>query len=134
MKNSIIKSSALLLIFTLLYSLQSFTYQKELVIVKMLWAETQFDFGTIEKGTPVTHSFEFRNSGDAPLLISNVKTSCGCTVSAYPKEPIMPGESEKIKVTYNAAKSGLFNKKVTVLSNADKTNYSLSIKGEVAQQ
>ncbi len=133
MKNLIIKSSALLLMFTLLNSLQSFSYQKELVIAKMLWAETQYDFGTIEKGSPVTHSFEFRNSGDAPLLITNVKTSCGCTVSAYPKEPIMPGDSEKIKVTYNAAKSGLFNKKVTVYSNTDATTYLLSIKGEVAQ-
>ena len=133
MKNSIIKSSALFLLFTLLYSLQSFSYQKELVIAKMLWAETQFDFGTIEKGTPVTHSFEFRNNGDAPLLITNVKTSCGCTVSDYPKEPIMPGDSEMIKVTYNAAKSGLFNKKVTVYSNAETATYGLSVKGEVAQ-
>jgi hypothetical protein len=132
MKNLITKSSIIILLITISYSLQSFTYDKEVFSAKMLWMETQFDFGSIEKGTPVSHDFTFSNNGDAPLLINNVKTSCGCTVSSYPKDPIMPGDSELIKVTYNAAKAGSFTKNVTVFSNTNTSTTKLIIKGEVS--
>lgn len=101
---------------------------------KIAWIELSHDFGVIKQGIPVTHEFEFTNEGSAPLLISNVKTSCGCTVSEYPKEPIMPGKSEMINVEYNSARTGKFNKKVTVLSNADQASYVLAISGEVASK
>lgn len=112
--------------------LQSFAPNTNTSSAKIAWMDLKYDFGTIEQGIPVSHEFEFANEGSAPLLISNVKTSCGCTVSKYPEEPIMPGESEKISVVYNSARSGKFTKNVTVMSNADQPSYVLTISGEVS--
>jgi hypothetical protein len=131
MKNQLKKIGGLSLVLLLVSTLQSFTPYDELAGAKMAWVEMEYDFGSIEQGSPVSHDFEFTNNGEAPLVINNVKTSCGCTVPNYPKDPIMPGESEMIKVTYNAAKVGSFNKKITVMSNADQSTYSLAIAGEV---
>jgi hypothetical protein len=98
-------------------------------MAKLSMLETVHDFGTIDKGTPVEHTFVFRNEGDAALIISNVKTSCGCTASDYTKEVIAPGETGEVKATYNAAKEGLFNKSIQVVSNGGEQ--TLFIKGEV---
>jgi hypothetical protein len=78
-------------------------------------------------------SFEFKNSGNAPLIITNVQSTCGCTVPAFPKEPILPGKTGKIDVKYNMA-PGPIRKTITVESNA--SNYEngkipLKIKGDV---
>src|SRR5690606_37497406 len=54
--------------------------------------ESSFDFGTIDQGTNVEHVFKFKNTGDAPLMIVNAKSSCGCTVPEYTKEPVAPGD------------------------------------------
>ncbi len=66
-----------------------------------------------------------------PLIISSVRPTCGCTIADYPKEPILPGKSGKIAVTYNAAAGGAFTKAIVVTSNATEGNTSLIIKGEV---
>jgi hypothetical protein len=132
MKNLILKTPFITLLFVLTLALQSFIYDNEADGALVTWIESQFDFGVIKQGIPVEHYFEFKNDGDAPLLINNVKTSCGCTVSSFPQEPIMPGESEKIIVTYNAAKVGKFNKIVTVFSNDSSIESKLSILGEVS--
>ncbi len=89
------------------------------------------DYGTIEKGTDGTRTFTFTNTGNAPLIISDVKTSCGCTVPTYSKETILPGEEGEIKVKYNTQKVGAFTKTVTVSSNANLTRKTLKIKGTV---
>ena len=109
-------------------STQSFTAPKN---AKISWMAKSFDFGQVTKGEPVSHEFTFTNTGDSPLIIKDVKATCGCTVPAYPKEPIAPGESEIIKVTYNAAKGGAFSKKVTVFTNTEEEAIVLMIKGEV---
>lgn len=96
---------------------------------KMAMMEEEHDFGKIEQGIPISHTFKFENKGDAPLIISNVKTSCGCTASEYSKEEILPGEMGYLKATYNASKTGHFNKSLTVSSNGG--DVVLSIKGEV---
>jgi len=76
--------------------------------------------------------FRFTNTGDAPLLIQKPKSSCGCTVPSWPDKPILPGESDVIKVTYRTNRAGNFNKKVTVTSNALKNSIvELRIKGRV---
>lgn len=131
MKNLILKIPLVTFLFVLTILSQSFSFENDAAVAKVTWVESQFDFGVIKQGIPVEHYFEFKNDGDSPLLINNVKTSCGCTVSSYPKEPIMPGESEKIKVTYNAAKIGNFNKRITVFSNANSNESKLTILGEV---
>lgn len=97
------------------------------------WNETVFDFGTIKAGEPVSHEFRFTNSGTATLVISSVQASCGCTVTAYSKEPISPGEEGFVKATYNAAKAGKFSKTVSVNANAGEGTVILTIKGEVAE-
>ena len=97
------------------------------------WTETTFDFGQIKLNKPVTHEFSFVNAGNAPLVITSVQASCGCTVTKYSKEPISPGSSGFVTATYNAAKAGVFTKTVTVNANTDGGAVLLTIKGEVVE-
>ena len=76
------------------------------------------DFGTFDQHGDGTYEFKFTNTGDAPLIISNSKGSCGCTVPVWPKEPISPGTSHVIKVKYDTKRIGAFNKSITITSNA----------------
>lgn len=98
------------------------------------FAEKAYDFGTIaEQGGPVSHEFEFTNTGDAPLMILNATASCGCTRPDFPKKPVKAGKKGKIKVTYlPAGRSGEFEKTVTVKTNAKRQKkVTLRIKGFV---
>ena len=95
------------------------------------WEATTHDFGKIPQGKPVSYEFKFKNSGNAPLVISNAQGSCGCTVPEWPKEAIAPGKEGKIKATFNAAAAGSFTKTVTITANVDKGQEVLTIKGEV---
>ena len=79
--------------------------------------ETAFDFGTIPQGKPVYHFFEVTNTGKNPMVISNVQTSCGCTTPEWSKEPIAPGATAKVRVGYNAAAEGHFEKYITIMYN-----------------
>ena len=79
--------------------------------------ETAFDFGTIPQGKPVYHFFEVINTGKTPMVISNVQTSCGCTTPEWSKEPVAPGGTTKIRVGYNAAGEGHFEKFITIMYN-----------------
>jgi hypothetical protein len=97
----------------------------------MTWTSTTIDFGKIEQGKPVSAEFEFKNTTMVPLIISSVRPTCGCTVADYPKEPVQPGKSGKIAVTFNAASGGAFSKTIIVTSNATEGNTALVIKGEV---
>lgn len=97
------------------------------------WNATTFDFGKIKVNKPVTHEFHFTNSGNAPLVISSVQASCGCTITDYSKDPISPGSEGYVKATYNAAKVGTFSKTVTVNANAEEGIVQLTIKGEVVE-
>ncbi len=89
------------------------------------------DYGTIEKGADGLRIFEFTNTGDAPLLISKVKSSCGCTVPSWPKDPIMPGQTGKIEVKYDTKRVMPIRKTITVTSNAKRSTIALKIKGNV---
>lgn len=96
--------------------------------------DNTIDYGTVtKKSDNGIRSFEFTNTGDAPLIITNVLSTCGCTVPTKPAEPIMPGKTGKIDIKYNM-QSGPIRKTITVESNA--VNYesgriALKIKGEV---
>jgi archaellum component FlaG (FlaF/FlaG flagellin family) len=90
------------------------------------------DFGKIEHAGNGTYEFKFKNTGKEPLIISDAKGSCGCTVPTYPKNiPIKPGATEVIKVTYDTKRPGNFTKTVTVNSNAKTPEKILTIKGHV---
>ncbi len=86
---------------------------------KIFFAEKSFDFGDINQGDKVEHIFEFENTGNEPLIISDVRTTCGCTAPEWPREPLAPGKKSKVKVVFNSTgKMGVQNKVITVMSNA----------------
>ena len=89
------------------------------------------DYGKIDKGANGVREFKFTNTGKSPLIISNARGSCGCTVPTWPKEPIKPGESSVIKVKYDTNRPGPINKSVTITSNAKTPTKVLRIKGNV---
>ncbi len=89
------------------------------------------DYGDIAKGSDGVREFEFTNTGDQPLIISEVKSTCGCTVPKKPEGPIAPGESNIIQVKYDTKRIGPIRKTVTVYSNAEEPIISLKIKGKV---
>lgn len=94
--------------------------------------EELFDFGDIPEGPQVTHEFKFKNVGKEPLVLSNVKASCGCTTPSWPKEPVLPGKEAAITATYNTqGRVGPFTKAITISSNASESNKILTIKGTV---
>ena len=95
--------------------------------------ETTHEFGKVPQGTPATYTFEFKNISKQPLVIESAQASCGCTTPEYPKEPVLPGKTAKIKVSYNAANVGPFNKSVTVKFASIQQPIVLFIKGEVEQ-
>lgn len=95
------------------------------------WKSVLVDFGEIKQNIPKTAEFELTNTGTAPLIINNAIASCGCTNVDFPKEPIKPGQTAKIKTTYNAAATGAFQKRVTVYMNATPEPQVLEIKGVV---
>lgn len=98
----------------------------------LVFSEPQYSFGTIATGAVVRHTFEFRNTGTAPLVISTIGVSCGCTTPSWTKSPIKPGGVGLVNVTFNSAgKTGVQNKILTVESNSSSGPALLSLKGEV---
>jgi hypothetical protein len=85
---------------------------------KIDFSKETHDYGTVKFGADGSCTFEFKNTGNAPLIISNAKGSCGCTVPSWPKEPIAPGAKGSIKVQYDTKRPGPINKSVTITSNA----------------
>ena len=96
------------------------------------FAERIHDFGKIKSGDQAFFYFVFTNNGQAPLVISNVRSSCGCTVPQWPRVPVLAGKSDSIRVEYNTRIKGAFNKSITVFSNATDAGVPLIIKGNVS--
>jgi len=101
-------------------------------LAEMTFENDVHDFGTIEYAGNGTYEFKFKNSGTEPLIITDAKGSCGCTVPTYPKNvPIKPGETQVIKVTYDTKRAGSFTKTVSINSNAKTPQKVITIKGVV---
>jgi hypothetical protein len=101
---------------------------------RIRFTEMEHNYGTIQKGGNGDCEFTFVNEGNEPLILSNVKASCGCTTPSYTQKPVMPGKTGTIKVHYNTNNVGAFSKTVTVSSNAvDNPKTVLRIKGNVKQ-
>jgi hypothetical protein len=99
------------------------------------WKDTSLhQFGTLVMGVPVSHTFEFTNEGSSELLISQVKASCGCTVTDYSSEPIPPGGTGYVQATYDASKPGKFSKTIHVSANIPEGQVVLTIAGEVVAE
>jgi hypothetical protein len=111
--------------------LLSFSINAQEKVAKIEFKTDVIDYGTIEKGANGLRIFEFTNTGDAPLIITKVKSSCGCTVPSWPEEPVMPGENGKIEVKYDTKRVMPIRKTITVTSNASTPTVALKIKGLV---
>ena len=99
---------------------------------KMDFESTEWDFGEIDQGDAVDYAFKFINSGTDPLIITNAKGSCGCTVPEWPREPVAPGATGVINVKYNSkGKKGKQNKRVTLTTNMVPSQKILIVKGQV---
>ncbi|WP_044399867.1 DUF1573 domain-containing protein [Lacinutrix sp. Hel_I_90] len=119
------------LLAVLFIGLMSFSVSAQDKVAKIEFKETTIDYGTIEKGANGVRTFEFTNTGDAPLIVSKVSSSCGCTVPKKPEDPIMPGMTGEIEVKYDTNRVMPIRKTITVLSNAETPTVALKIKGEV---
>jgi hypothetical protein len=113
---------------TLFVGLSAMKFQQE---AEFKFDKETYDFGKIPQGKPVTVDFKFTNTGEAPIIITNVESTCGCTVPKFTSTPVKKGEAGVITVTYNAAAVMPFSKAITVKSNAKTPVKMLYIKGEV---
>lgn len=100
-------------------------------VAKIEFETTVIDYGTIEKGANGLRVFKFTNTGNAPLIVTDVKSTCGCTVPKKPEKPIPPGESGEIQVKYDTTRVNPIRKTITVTSNAITPTVALKIKGNV---
>jgi hypothetical protein len=114
--------ATLFLVFFISFTIhsQEFKFEKETI-----------NYGKIMKGSDGERIFIFTNVGDAPIIIQNVQSSCGCTIPKKPEKPIMPGEKGEIKVSYDTKRVGGFYKQITIISNAKIVKKALKIKGFV---
>lgn len=92
---------------------------------------TEHNFGKLSYRKEAEYNFQFSNSGKVPLVVSDVKTSCGCTVPEWPSKPVKPGSKGEIKIKYDSASPGVFNKEIKVHYNGLKSPVVLRIKGQV---
>ncbi|NVO03953.1 MAG: DUF1573 domain-containing protein [Bacteroidetes bacterium] len=100
---------------------------------EMTFDKLTHDYGKIQQNADGNCEFKFKNTGKEPLIITDAHGSCGCTVPSYSKEPVLPGKTGTIKVTYATNRIGVINKNVTVTSNAKNSPIVLNIAGEVLQ-
>ncbi len=107
---------------TLTVSAQEFKFETEVI-----------NYGKVALGSEGKRVFEFTNVGEAPLIIKDIKSTCGCTVPSKPEKPIMPGEKGKIEVSYDTKRPGGFSKAITIYSNAKQERKMLKIKGYIVK-
>ena len=116
-----IKIILVVLLFTAYKSVaQEFKFESEII-----------NYGKITQDDSGERTFKFRNIGNAPLFIKDIKTSCGCAVPKKPRSPTMPGETGEIIIAYDTTNKGAFSKAITVFSNAKTSRKLLKIKGFV---
>lgn len=125
-----------LILFALILSVGFVSAQNGKKAPKVEFETSAHNFGKVaESAGSVSCEFIFKNVGTAPFLIQRVQASCGCTTPDYTNEPVLPGKTGKIKVTYSTTgRPGTFSKDVTVFSNVPDSIYRLNIKGEVIRK
>ena len=116
-------------LFLLLFSISVYAQQ---ISPQIEFETTIIDYGTIENGSDGARVFKFKNTGSADLIITNVKSTCGCTIPKKPDGPIAPGESSEIIVRYDTKRTGPFRKTITVYTNQENNPIiALKLKGTV---
>ena len=101
---------------------------------EITFTKTIHNFGSLQKKSDASIDFVFKNTGKSPLVLKSVTPSCDCTTPDWPKGPIMPGKTSTIKVVYDTKEIGVFNKTITVVSNAITNKIELTIQGEVYEK
>lgn len=96
--------------------------------------KVEHDYGTVEQHSKAIAVFEFTNTGKQPLILTDVRTSCGCTAPIWPKNPILPGKTSSISVEYDTKSLGVILRQVTVITNASNPSVVLTIKGMVKEK
>ena len=119
------------LVLVLFVGLLGFSLTAQDAAAEIEFKSETVDYGEIPKGSDGIRVFEFTNTGKAPLIISDVKSSCGCTIPKKPEDPILPGKTGEIQVKYDTNRVGPIRKAITVTSNATTATKVLKIKGEV---
>ena len=119
------------IVLVLFVGLLGFSLTAQDAAAKIEFKSETVDYGEIAKGSDGVRVFEFTNTGTAPLIISKVSSSCGCTIPKKPEDPILPGKTGEIQVKYDTNRVGPIRKAITVISNADTPTNVLKIKGEV---
>lgn len=119
------------IVLVLFVGLLGFTMTAQDAAAKIEFKTETVDYGEIAKGADGVRVFEFTNTGNAPLIISKVSSSCGCTIPKKPEAPILPGDTGEISVKYDTNRVGPIRKAITVISNADTPTKVLKIKGEI---
>jgi hypothetical protein len=101
-------------------------------LAKISFEETVYDFGAVKDGAPVNHTFKFKNTGKAPLLITDIRTTCGCTVPEWNKKPIPPDATDVVNVKFDTkGKSDKQEKKITILANTIPSETVIILRGVV---
>lgn len=99
---------------------------------KIEFDESVFDFGEVKEGAVVEHLYTFTNKGTAPVILSQVSASCGCTTPSYTQTPILPGKTGEVKVVFDSnGQVGKQQKIITVVSNAENNVTTVQLRGEV---
>ncbi|OIO99623.1 MAG: hypothetical protein AUJ98_10565 [Bacteroidetes bacterium CG2_30_33_31] len=122
-----------ILIITTLVNYAENIVQNDKPAAKIDFTSTVYDYGKIKKDANGNCVFKYKNSGNDVLFITRVAKSCGCTTPEYSTEPLMPGQTAVIKIGYDTKIVGVFNKKITVFSNAINSSVILTIKGEIIE-
>lgn len=130
--------STLILVFAFVFGANAQTQKAEQKPVsnqaEITFEKLEHDYGNVPQGGDGVTQFKYTNTGKVPLVLSKVRSSCGCTVPSWSKEPLMPGQSASITVKYNTNNVGAINKSVTVESNASNSRVILKIKGQVVKK
>ena len=121
------------IVLILFVGLLGFSLTAQDKMAKIEFKSETVDYGEIAKGSDGVRVFDFTNTGDAPLIISKVSSSCGCTIPKKPEDPILPGKSGEIQVKYDTNRVGPIRKAITVISNADTPTMIIKIKGTVKE-
>lgn len=119
------------IVLVLFVGLLGFSLTAQDAAAKIEFKSETVDYGEVAKGSNGVRVFEFTNTGTAPLIVSKVSSSCGCTIPKKPEDPILPGKKGEIQVKYDTNRVGPIRKAITVISNADTPTKVLKIKGEV---
>lgn len=130
--------STLVLVFAFIFGANAQTQKTEqksnAAQAEITFEKLEHDYGEVQQGGNGVTEFKYTNTGKVPLVLSKVRSSCGCTVPSWSKEPLMPGQSASITVKYNTNNVGPINKSVTVESNALNSRVILKIKGTVIKK